>query len=971
MLGSASSTALEERLPPALRRLWSAHQNRLPNAGQARLLLLHWLETAKVPATETQFLHLAYLAACSEPLFLALLRHADQISALSRLVSGPEGLGREGMDEALARFTLSKRWPSDPSAMSAFRSLQTARILLQDVLGILPFDLVTRELSCLADVLVGRSMALTFQPLRETMGLPQRLSADGGLAPCGLAAFALGKLGAMELNYASDVDLVFFYRAEGTTDMGQPNAAFFNAWVQAATALLTSPTPDGPCLRLDTNLRPRGRDGELTISCDAALAYYREWADLWERQAWMKARVCAGDLEVGASFLRQMEAVIYRPYAWHGIAEQNRQMRERAVAKLGREEAERDVKEGPGGVRDAEFAVQALQMACGQEDRWVREPQTLLALTKLRQKGFLTSGRHAALSQGYLLLRRAEHWAQVQHMRQTHRLPSSDPEWEAMGRFLHEAEEAGLRAQVAETRKSLRGTFLQVLSELSSRDMEADQISYLLSQEGMRDVLQRGRFPDPERALPLLSAIYAALSPALDLPQRRDNFVRVHYSLQREFERARDPLRGLQALHRIVLALASEPGAVLALLDRPRLARVVFRLASRSEPLSDALQRWPSLLELLGYEALRALAPGPPGAGAETMDADGLRRWQKERLFLADAREIVMGEGLAWSQSLHTEVADACCAAAFAQACREVEVREGLEAGSLAGRVCLLALGRFGFREMHPRSDLDLVCVKRAQWILPLDPDRSASVEERLLRSLTTSLTAVTRHGALYPVDFRLRPYGASGAALCSLEALGDYFSGPAQLWERLAYLKGRAVVGDLNLGDAALHLIWSLVFRRGTSPEEVADLLDFRRRLDDRAPDLEGAVKFAPGGLLQLDLLLLLLQVKAGLEPAPGGTPALLLRLEDAGVLDDATRAVLFQSRSFQDSLLHRLRLHYARPPLRRSASRTLAEIGADLGQREEGLPPGGRREGAQDQWAEHRKAVESAWSELLDRAP
>lgn len=971
MRDPASSTALDERLPPALSRLWSAHQDRLPNAGQARLLLLHWLDAAKAPATETQFLHLAYLAACSEPLFLALLRHSDQVSALSRQASGPEGLGREGMDEALARFTLSRRWPSDAPALSAFRSLQTARILLQDVLGILPFDLVTRELSCLADVLVGRSMALTFQPLRETMGLPQWLTPDGRLAPCGMAVFALGKLGAMELNYASDVDLVFFYRAEGTTDMGQPNEAFFNAWVQAATALLTSPTPDGPCLKLDTNLRPRGRDGELTLPCDAALAYYREWADLWERQAWMKARACAGDLEVGASFLRQMETVIYRPYAWHGIAEQNRQMREKAVAKLGRDEAERDVKEGPGGVRDAEFAVQALQMACGQEDRWVREPQTLLALTKLRQRGLLTSGCHAALSQGYLLLRRAEHWAQIQAMRQTHRLPSSDQEWEAMGRFLHEAGEAGLRAQVAEARKSLRVIFLQVLSEISSRDVEADQLSYLLSRKGMWDVLERGRLPDPERALPLLSAIYDALSPALDGPQRRDNFVRVHYSLQREFERARDPLRGLQALHMIVLSLASEPGAVLALLDRPRLARVVFRIASRSEPLADALQRWPSLMELLGYETLRTLAPGSPGGGLEATDPDGLRRWQKEKLFLAEAREIVMGEGLAWSQSLHTEVADACCVAAFARACREVEERDGLDAGSLAGRVCLLALGRFGFREMHPRSDLDLVCVKEAPWILPGDPDRSAALEERLLRSLTTSLTAVTRHGALYPVDFRLRPYGTSGTALCSLEALGDYFSGPARLWERLAYLKGRAVAGDLHLGDEALRLIWSLVFQRGASPEEIPDLIDQRRRLDGASPDLEGAVKFGPGGLLQLDLLLLLLQVKAGLEPGPGGTPALLLRLEDAGMLHNAARASLFQSRSFQDSLLHRLRLHYARPPLRRNASRTLAEIGAHLDPREEGPPPGRGREGAQARWADHRKAVESAWSDLLDRAP
>ncbi|OYW07128.1 MAG: hypothetical protein B7X11_00470, partial [Acidobacteria bacterium 37-65-4] len=387
-----------------------------------------WFDTAASPVGESAFLHLLYLAGTSEALFLALLRHPGQLDGLSRQVGAVDGLGAEGMDEALARFLLLGRWPSPASVLAAFRALQTARILLQDVLGILPFASVTRELSSLADVLIQHSLALTYQPLRESLGLPMAMTPEGRPAPCGMALFALGKLGARELNYASDVDLIAIYGAEGTTDLGRPNGAFFNAWVQAAVSLMTTVTPDGPCLRVDMNLRPRGRDGELTLSADSALAYYREWADLWERQAWIKARPCAGDLDLGARFLRQMEPVIYQPYSWTGIAKQVRRMRQMGEAKLG-PGAEADVKEGPGGIRDAEFAVQALQLAHGPQDRWVREPHTLLALSKLAQKGVVSTARQAAFAQHYTLLRRAEHWAQVQQMRQVHRMPAGAQAW--------------------------------------------------------------------------------------------------------------------------------------------------------------------------------------------------------------------------------------------------------------------------------------------------------------------------------------------------------------------------------------------------------------------------------------------------------------------------------------------------------------------------------------------------------------
>ncbi len=961
----AGPDPLDPRWTPSQARLWEAHRDKLSNPQGALALMGRWFDAAGPPPGDTPFLHLLYLAGSSEALFLALLRHPAQLAQVSKRAGAAEGLGHEGMDEALARLLLLHRWPSHASALSAFRAVQTARILLQDLLGVLSFESLTRELSCLADVLIRRSLALTYQPLRESMGMPMVSAPDGRPSPCSLAVFALGKLGGLELNYSSDVDLTVFYEAEGTTDQGRPNGAFFDAWAQAAVGLLTASTPDGPCLRVDQNLRPRGRDGELTLPFDAALAYYREWADLWERQAWIKARVCAGDEEAGGRFLKQMEPLIYQPYSWAGIAREVRRMRDKGEMRVGRE-AKRDIKDGPGGIRDAEFSVQALQLAHGPADRWVRESHTLLALSKLAQKGILTTARQSTLAGHYTLLRRAEHWIQFQHMRQAHRLPEGEVGWTALARYLQFSFAEEAMAAIDAARGELRGLFRRILEDLEGRDAEQDQVASMLTPEGMMEVLLQGRFQDPARALPLLAGIYGALAPLLDQPHRKENLVRIHFSLRREFQRAGDPYQGLSALHRLVRAFSGEEGVLADLLDHPRIPRLLFRLATQSEPVTEALLRMPALERLLGYESMRDLEERLRDSVATAGGPDDLRRWQKEVTVLAQAREIVLGETVAWSQALHTELADRVCDAVFRAACSSVETAEGLEPGLLSRSMALIALGRHGFREMHSRSDLDLVFIKRGAWVLQGDPDRSARAEASILKEMAGALAAVTRHGSLYEADFRLRPYGASGLPVQSLEGLGTYFAGPAQLWERLSYLKARPVAGDEALGREALEGVWSTVLQRGAGGEELEPLLDLRGRLEAASPDFEGALKFRPGGLLHLDLLVFILQVRSGLAPARGGTGTLLGRLEEAGALGKEDWKSLCQARAFMEGFLHRSRLRFARSPGRGWPRDLFNALDGLWTPRPSGLAEDAPKEDLASLWADHRGSVERVWAKL-----
>jgi len=690
---NAALSELSGFLAPSRRRLLKAHAERLPDPVAGLRLLERWEEKAGLPDGEASFLHLLYLASSSEALFLGLMRRPETIGALSAQIARSGGLGRSGMEEALARAFLAEK-EAPEGVLAGFRVFQTARVLIQDVLRMEPPETIMRELSFLADVLIDKAFSLTFQPLREEMGLPTRTTPDGRTTACPLAVFALGKLGGSELNYASDVDLVCFYRSEGVTDRGVPNRNFFNAWVKAAAALLTAPTPYGPCLKVDTDLRPRGRDGELTMSFDGALSYYADFADLWERQAWIKARGCAGDAEACALFLGRMEPIVYKPYSREGIAEEVGSLRRKAVKKLsraGRGEAERNIKEGPGGIRDAEFAVQALQMAHGSDDRWIREGCTLLAMHKLEQKGYLPGGERLATARAYLLLRLAEHWAQFRTMRQCHDLPSTLRDWNSLARYLRAGSADQARAEISKARERLKRIFDRVIEGLGEGTPVEEEIKRLLSPEGLRESLRSAGLRDVERGVPMLEKIAGNLVLNIDTPTKRRRFLRVYNSLKNEVASAPDPLRGLAGLSKLVDSFSGDSDITQLLLDRTRLARLLFRLISRSERMLELLISRRHLLESLNYASMHNVEGELRSMERGSFDPDLVREGHEKVLFLVSAREIITGGKLEWAESRLSGLAESVISAVFRDACRRVEEEESLAAGALERRlVCVL-----------------------------------------------------------------------------------------------------------------------------------------------------------------------------------------------------------------------------------------------------------------------------------------
>ncbi|PYN18949.1 MAG: hypothetical protein DMD99_26495 [Candidatus Rokuibacteriota bacterium] len=331
------------------------------------------------------------------------------------------------------------------NALRRFKYRQLLRIASRDLLGDADLTVTTEELARLADVCLGEAWRLADATLRAQYGAPR----DGDGAETAVAVIGMGKLGGNELNYSSDIDLMFVYGADGETEGGAEgrlaNGDYFARLVREIVALLESVTEEGYAFRVDLRLRPEGRMGPVVLSLEGYRTYYAERAELWERQALLKARACAGDERVGARFMELARSVVYRSGLDASIVGSVRGMKQE-IDRHQEDKAGENVKLGRGGIREIEFLVQALQLLYGGDDSWLRERTTLKALFRLTERGYLAPGLGHALSEAYVHLRTVEHRLQILHEFQTHTLPDAPDE---LGRLARRVGVAGSAAQAA------------------------------------------------------------------------------------------------------------------------------------------------------------------------------------------------------------------------------------------------------------------------------------------------------------------------------------------------------------------------------------------------------------------------------------------------------------------------------------------------------------------------------------------
>jgi glutamate-ammonia-ligase adenylyltransferase len=935
-------TVLGELLPAGEAARLKDHLQRLPDPASAvRSLQAVRAETGR-PIDPSRVLSFLTLAGFSPYLASVLVQNPEFLEALPS--GGPvrDPRTREDLGEDLARF-LHLNAGHDPSIiLRRFKKRELLRIALSDLLALSDLPAVTRALSLLADVLVDRTVRMARSGLEARFGRPTSRDDQGHLEEATFAVIALGKLGGEELNYSSDIDLLYLFSRDGETsgtDLSGAgsvsNKEFFTRLATGVTRLIAGGGPEGQVFRVDLGLRPGGGDGEIAISLAAAVAYYRNWAEAWERQALIKARPASGDLLLGRRFVESVEPLVYATAPDPYVILEMSAMKDRIDARLSTEgRSESDIKLGRGGIRELEFGVQALQLQHGGRDPWLRQGNTLLALHRLADKGFVSYEEYAGLSRAYVFLRDLEHRLQLGQNRQTASLPGNPRELLLVARRmrLHEPvpgrEVATLLETLGQHREVVRrfydsvtGSAAQARLEEESADLWLDRVD----DDTLKDLLRRSGIADPIAALRPVKLIRKQLQPAAAALEVRRALRKSGPRLLGSVARSVNPRRALENLERLFSSLAAEEGGLLRFLSRREILAPTVHLLGRSDLLARILIRQPGILDALEDRRRIVRTPGTEDylgmllpvlrrPGDARARAAELRRRHQEALATIAIRDINRQATLREVLKSLSDLAEATLETTVRLA--RQDLRRPGQGPPRGLRLAAFALGRLGYREMDYGSDLDLVFVYDAPAgradLLPL-----ARVWcERIVRILST----LSRDGQLYRVDLRLRPSGGEGELVTSLQGLLDYLRGAAEVWEMQAFLKARRVAGDAALGARAIEAVETAVLAAGRTRGPLAlaaDVEAMRQRLAGLAGREDRPnVKLSKGGFYDVHFIIELLQLRHGVRnPADKDTLRLLTHLHRLGHLSDRQLQVLYESYLFFRALDHQMRLIHERP--------------------------------------------------------
>lgn len=806
-----------------------------------------------------------------------------------------------------------------PALLRRYRAAESTRLVWRDVLGLDDVDAILVGSTRLAETCLRLALDALEAEFVERHGVVRAASGD----PVRLVVFAMGKLGGGELNFSSDIDLVYGYAEAGESDGPRPLAAdaYFTRLGQQLARLLDETTVDGFCHRVDLRLRPFGSAGRVALSFAAMEQYFQREGRDWERYAWQKARPVAGDIEAGEDFLVALRPFIYRRYLDFGALDGLRAMKAAIAAEVARKDLADDIKRGPGGIREIEFLAQALQLIHGGRDARLRVRGLLPALAALRDAHQIAADAHDALAAAYRFLRRLENRLQMLRDAQTHALPEGAGDRARIARGLGYEDWDALRAALDAQRSVVSVEFGALLSPRQQPPDAGDLADYWRALPGGGDsaALVAAGYADAASADAVLRD-FVRTPGVRDLSDgARARLDRIAPVLLQAAGSAIDSelvLRRLLALLHNILRRTS----YLALLDEQpdALARLVDAVV-RSAFLAERLAALPLLLDELLDARIAGPLPerntfGPPCTQAlqhedtETalMALNETRQALSFRIALAtlDARQRAQD-----STRQLTWLADAVLEAVLSLAVRELRRAHGIIAGA---RFAIIGYGSLGGEELGFGSDLDLVFLydadaeAKSDGARPLDAARWFA---RLGQKIVGLLGTVTSAGRLYDIDVRLRPDGGKGLLVSSLASYDEYQRERAWTWEHQALVRARCIAGDDTLRTAFRAIRDETLARERDDGKLREDVVSMRARMRaelDRSNDAGFDLKQGEGGLADLEFLLQYLVLRdAARHPGllvPRDTPGLIDVARESGAFDAGTAAALHDA---HDTLL------------------------------------------------------------------
>lgn len=827
--------------------------------------------------------------------------------------------------------------------LSGYRHREMLRIAYGDIVRGQNLETVTTQISYLADAIIEAAVQSAWRLQVARRGVPRLPNG----AAARFAVLALGKLGGLELNYSSDIDLIFLRDGEGKTDGGRSvtNGEFFDRLAQQVVKLLTAPTHFGISYRVDMRLRPDGEQGPLVRDWESALRYYDVSGRTWERQAFVKARAVAGDLELGRFFLKQLEPWIYRRYlTWadiSGIKALKRRIEKRAQFEGG---DDRNVKTGEGGIRDIEFVIQFLQLLNGGDLEEIRTGNTLQAITRLEKVGCLTMQERNILEENYRFLRKIEHRLQIMFDLQTYNLPDSDKELRRLAMRAGYSDHHGhsalqdfkrdLRERTRLNRKILDHLLHDAFGDEPGTVPETDLVlAPHPPQEFIEEVLRRYGFRDMPAAYDNLMALSRERVSFLSTRRCRHFLASIAPHLLQAISATPDPDTTLIDLSKVSDSLGGKGVLWELFSSNPPSLRLYVRLCASSPYLSGILTSNPGMIDELMDSLVLDRLPNYDTLqqdlqslcrGAEDMEPI-LHSFKSFQHLRVGVRDILGKEDLRDCHRALSDIAEVCLQQIAQRQYQEMVHKYGEPTRTApdgsrppCGWV-IVALGKLGGREPNYHSDLDVIFLFEADGQTE-QPRRGRRADvttnqhffSQLGQRIIKQVTRLGPHGRLYELDPRLRPTGRSGSLAVSLEEFQRYFEdGRGQLWERQALCKARPVFGTPGAMAHAMSVIGHVIVSHDWRPASAEEIRRMRIRMQQYASDSN--LKRGIGGTVDVEFIVQMLQLKHARQQPEVLLPGTLDAIEAlarAGLLNRQDAEHLSRSYRFLRSVESGLRL-------------------------------------------------------------
>ncbi len=889
----------------------------------------------------------------------------------------------ERMYQELAR-SLSQFDPVEQKLriLRRYKRRETLRIGLRDLLKAADVETTTLELSNLAEAALQHCYEIGRDEIMQPkFGTPLN---EEGTAPCCFAIIGMGKLGGYELNFSSDIDLIFVYSDDAQTDTGNDNSEYFARLCEFIIKAMSEITPDGYVFRVDIRLRPESSAGVIIRSMESYESYYEGWGDLWERQALIKARTVAGDMAFGDEFIRMIQPFVYQRYldgvTLSEIKADIRRTKARIEERLVGEGAnlEKHVKLGPGAIRDIEFTVQCLQMIHGAKRKSLCTHNTLEALAALKENKLLNPEDADALTAAYRFLRTVENAIQIEGDQQRYSIPEKETEERELARrvgYQNTAETDALEAFWKDYRahtEQVRAIF-QKITTTSIESEDGIDIAVLLSEEDphqLESFLNTFRFENVRDAQRLLRQLANGGDGIQFSPSVRRTFFKLAPMLLNVLRDSPNPDMALRYLSAFTDKVGARSSYYTMFAEKPSTLEALTRVCGTSLYLADMLIASPELFDLLTVptliersktlvekqeEVLQIVAEAP-----EERMLSMLRQYKNDEIWRIALRNILGNATLPTTTEELSDVAEAVLQAIYPEIDAEMREAHGtpLAPDGTPVTFAIVAMGKFGGRELNFSSDLDVMYVYSADGEttqgMP-NVEYFAAVGLALVNRL-----AGNQGMGIYEIDLRLRPHGAGGAIALTLSGYQHYYDNTAEVWERQALTRARVVAGDTEvLGNQFLEIAHAFCYSDALTSEEIAEIVHTRKRKEAQATRRTSTrrrgrgktqapianVKSGYGGLVDIEFAVQTLQLVHGGE-APSirvqNTPLAIARLHDIGVLTAVQRDELSEAYLYLRRVENALRIVHDRPLDALPKNRTeLAQLARRLGYVEtEGTP-------------------------------